>query len=140
MVPKLFFPYSRISNQMWHYRKPAKGCQDFPDLFKQELGCLKDFQLEIQFKPDSKPIFCKPRAVPFAFQEDLTQAYDTGVAKGVWKPTQFNCYGTAVVHIRKKVAAEGSSPPVHVCGDYSVTVNPQLEPHRYPMPLPDNIM
>ena len=30
-------------------------CQDFPDLFKQELGCLKDFQLEIQFKPDSNP-------------------------------------------------------------------------------------
>ena len=97
MVPKLFFPYSRISNQMWHYRKPANGCQDFPDLFKQELGCLKDFQLEIQFKPDSKPIFCKPRAVPFASQDDLTQAYDTGVDKGVWKPTQFNCYETPVV-------------------------------------------
>ena len=115
-------------------------CQDFPDLFKQELGCLKDFQLEIQFKPDSKPIFCKPRVVPFAVQEDLTQAYDTGVAKGVWKPTQFNSYGTPVVPIRKKAAAEGSSPPIRVCGDYSVTVNPQLEPHRYPMPLPDDLV
>ncbi|KAL5469018.1 hypothetical protein EMCRGX_G030193 [Ephydatia muelleri] len=39
-------------------------CQDFPDLFKPELRCLKDRQLEIQFKPDSKPLFCKPRVVP----------------------------------------------------------------------------
>ena len=115
-------------------------CQDFPDRFKQELGCLKDFQLEIQFKLDSKPIFCIPRVIPFAVQEDLTQVYATGVAKGVWKPTQFNSYGTPVVPIRKKPAAEGSSPPIRVCGDYSVTVNPQLEPHRYPMPLPDYLM
>ncbi|KAL5488608.1 hypothetical protein EMCRGX_G017577 [Ephydatia muelleri] len=114
-------------------------CQDFPDLFKPELGCLKDLQLEIQFKPDSKPLFCKPRVVPFALQEDLTQAYDVGIAKGVWRPAQFNSYGTPVVPIRKK-AAEGSNAPLRVCGDYSVTVNPQLEPHRYPMPLPDDLI
>eukprot|EP00731_Ephydatia_muelleri_P001282 Em0001g1282a len=104
-----------------------------------ELGCLKDLQLEIQFKPDSKPLFCKPRVVPFALQEDLTQAYDVGIAKGVWRPAQFNSYGTPVVPIRKK-AAEGSNAPLRVCGDYSVTVNPQLEPHRYPMPLPDDLI
>ena len=114
-------------------------CQDFPDLFKPELGCLKDLQLEIQFKPDSKPLFCKPRVVPFALQEDLTQAYDVGIAKGVWRPAQFNSYGTPVVPIRKK-AAEGSNAPLRVCGDYLVTVNPQLEPHRYPMPLPDDLI
>ena len=114
-------------------------CQDFPDLFKPELGCLKDLQLEIQFKPDSKPLFCKPRVVPFALQEDLTQAYDVGIAKGVWRPAQFNSYGTPVVPIRKK-AAEGSNAPLRVCGDYSVTVNPQLEPHRYLMPLPDDLI
>ncbi|KAL5487223.1 hypothetical protein EMCRGX_G019800 [Ephydatia muelleri] len=62
-------------------------CQDFPDLFKQKLGCLKDFQLEIQFKPDSNPY-------------------------------SFNSYGTPVVPIRKKAAAEGSNP---LCGDYSLS-------------------
>ncbi|KAL5518093.1 hypothetical protein EMCRGX_G003773 [Ephydatia muelleri] len=62
---------------------------------------LKDFQLEVKFKPDAKPIFCKPRVVPFAIQEDLCQAYDAGIAKGVWLPTQFNDYGTPVVPIRK---------------------------------------
>ena len=102
-------------------------CQEFPDLFKPELGCLKDFQLEVKFKPDAKPIFCKPRVVPFAIQEDLCQAYDAGIARGVWLPTQFNDYGTPVV-------------PMRVCGDYSVSVNQQLEPHRHPMPLPEDLM
>ena len=32
-------------------------CQNFPDVFKPELGCLKDFDLDIRFKNDTKPIF-----------------------------------------------------------------------------------
>ena len=43
-------------------------CQNFPDVFKPELGCLKDFELDIRFKNDTRPIFCKPRPVPFALQ------------------------------------------------------------------------
>ncbi|KAL5505229.1 hypothetical protein EMCRGX_G006631 [Ephydatia muelleri] len=85
-------------------------------------------------------VFCKPRVVPFAIQDDLVQAYEAGIAKGVWKSTQFNSYGTPVVPIRKKPSGEGSKPQIRVCGDYSVTVNPQLEPHRYPMPLPEEFM
>ena len=32
-------------------------CQDFSDVFKQELGCFKNFELNIRFKNDTKPIF-----------------------------------------------------------------------------------
>ena len=49
-------------------------CREFPDLFKPELGCLKDFQLEVKFKPEAKPVFCKPRVVPFALLEDMMRA------------------------------------------------------------------
>ena len=49
-------------------------CLEFPDLFKHELGCLK--MLEIKFKTDASPVFCKPRVVPFAIQDDLVQAYE----------------------------------------------------------------
>jgi len=41
-----------------------------------ELGCLRDVQLEVEFKPEARPIFCKPRSVPFAMQEELAQAYN----------------------------------------------------------------
>ena len=40
-------------------------CDKFPDLWKAELGCLKDVEVEVKFKTDAKPGFRKARAVPF---------------------------------------------------------------------------
>nr|KAG5686215.1 hypothetical protein BaRGS_005560 [Batillaria attramentaria] len=75
--------------------------QQGPNLFKEELGCLKDFELEVKFKSDAKPVFHKARPVPFALRDDLTKGYEEGIAKGVWKPVQFNDYGTPVVPIQE---------------------------------------
>ena len=57
----------------------------------------------------------------------------------MWLPTQFNDYGTPVVSIREP-SLPGQPAKLRVCGDYSVTVNQQLEPHRHPMPLPEDLM
>lgn len=115
-------------------------CDEFPDLFKSELGCLKDFELDVKFKEDAKPKFCKPRPVPFAILDELAQVYEAGINKGVWKLAQFNEYGTPVVPIRKAQLPGTAKPALRVCGDYSVTVNPQLETHRQPIPLPEDLM
>ena len=115
-------------------------CKEFPDLWKPELGCLKDYSLEVKFKPDVTPRFCKPRTVPFAVQEDLNQAYDVGIEKGIWKPVKFNEYGTPVVPVRKQSQPNQPSGAVRVCGDYSVFINGQLETHRQPMQLPEDLM
>ena len=45
-------------------RDCQKLCDEFPDLFKPELGCLKDFELEVKFKADVVPVFHKARPVP----------------------------------------------------------------------------
>uniref|UniRef100_A0A5S6QAI4 Peptidase A2 domain-containing protein n=1 Tax=Trichuris muris TaxID=70415 RepID=A0A5S6QAI4_TRIMR len=41
--------------------EPDSTCKklrnQFSDLFKPELGCLKDFELEVSFKPDAKTLF-----------------------------------------------------------------------------------
>ena len=64
-----------------------KLCEEFPNLLKQELGCLKDFELEIAFKPAATPVFQKPWRVPYALQEDLNAAYEAGIQRGVQVPT-----------------------------------------------------
>ena len=115
-------------------------CQNFPDAFKPELCCLKDFELDIRFKNDTKLIFCKPQPVPFALQNELAQAYEAGIKKGVWKMTQFNDYGTRLLPVRKTKLPGQESADIRVCGDYSVTVNSQLETHRQPLPLPEELM
>ena len=115
-------------------------CQEFPDLWKPELGCLKDFTLEVNFKPDTQPIFHRYRPVPFSIEDDLNQAYDAGIAKGIWKPAKFNDYGTPVVPVRKPTLPGQSKGKLRVCGDYSVSINQQLVAHRQPLPLPEDLM
>ena len=72
------------------YVSLQRDCQklsdEFPDLFKPELGCLKDFELEVKFKSDAVPVFHKARPVPFALRDDLVKGYEEGIAIGVWKP------------------------------------------------------
>ena len=114
-------------------------CSEFPDLWKDELGCLRDVVLDVKFKDSAKPKFFKPRSVAYAMQSALNSAIDSGIQKGVWKPVQFNDYGTPVVPLRKQPAADGSRG-IRVCGDYSVFINEQLETHRHPIPLPEDLM
>ena len=68
----------------------------------------------------------------------MEAALQAGITKGIWEPTQFNSYGTPVVPIKKTSKSGPNS--IRVCGDYSVTVNPQLEMHRHPMPQPEDLM
>ena len=107
----------------------SKLRDDYSEIFKPELGCLKDFELEVQFKFDAKPIFCTPRSIPFSIQADLAQAYDAGIAKGVWTPVQLNAWGTPVVPIRKNAKPNSSKASLRVRGDYLTSVNPPLEIH-----------
>jgi len=72
-------------------------------------------------------------------QEELAQAYDVGITRGIWTPTSFNDWGTPVVPVRK-AAQTSNKPALRICGDYSVTISPQLETHRHPLPLPEELM
>ena len=101
---------------------------------------MKNFQLEIKFKPDVTPVFHKARTVPFAIQDDLSRAYDKGIDRGLSTIQRFNDYGTPVVPVRKPLSRSHPNGSIRVCGDYAVTVNSQLETHRQPLPLPEDLM
>jgi hypothetical protein len=45
-----------------------------------------------------------------------------------------------VVPVHKTQQPGQKKPALRICGDYSVTVNPQLEMHRQPMPRPEDLM
>ena len=112
------------------------------DHFKQNLSCAEStttvehvttsgpenslhaacIQLCGEF-PDVKPIFKKPRPVPFSILQDLNEAYEAGIKRGVWELTGFNSYGTPVVPIRKSPLPGQAKASIKVCGNYSVTVN-----------------
>jgi len=84
--------------------------------------------------------FCRLRAVPIPLQKDLSHAYDAGISKGVWTPVTFNSWGTPVVPVRKASLSGETKAGIRVCEDYSISVNSQLETHRHPLPLPEELM
>ena len=43
--------------------------EKFPNLFKDGLGTVKNYQVKLSVDPNAKPKFCKPRSVPFALKE-----------------------------------------------------------------------
>ena len=115
-------------------------CDDYGELFKSELGYLKNFKLEIQAIPEAKPTFFEPRPVPFSMQSDFMQALDAGIKKAIWTQVQFNDWGTPIVPVRKRGQHNASCTHLRVCGDYSATVNPQLKSHHHPLPCPEKVM
>ena len=111
-------------------------CDEYSEMFLPGLGKLKDFELEVQFKKDTKLKFCKHKAVSFVIQYDLSCAYDASIKNRVWKSYKFNSYGTPVVHKRKPVKLE-QPRKIRMCDDHSVTLNSQLEPHLHSIPIPE---
>ena len=53
---------------------------------------------------------------------------------------QLNDYGTPIVSVQNTKLPGQESAGIRVCGVYSVTVNSQLETHRQPLFLPEELM
>eukprot|EP00731_Ephydatia_muelleri_P001780 Em0001g1780a len=70
----------------------------------------------VNFKTDASSVFCKPRVVPIAIQDDLVQAYGAETAKSVWKSTQFNSYGTQSSQLGRNHQGKGPGL-IHLWGD-----------------------
>ena len=48
----------------------------FPEVFRAELGKLKDVKLTIPIPPDATPRFFKPRSVPYALRTRVESEID----------------------------------------------------------------
>ena len=52
-------------------------------MFRDELGTISGFTATLNLRPDSKPVFCKPRPVPFALKEALGKELDRLETAGI---------------------------------------------------------
>ncbi|KAF8790114.1 hypothetical protein HNY73_005187 [Argiope bruennichi] len=75
-------------------------------------------------KPNYKPVFFKPRPVPFALKERIETELKRLVAEDIIEP---------VVPVIKQ------NGNLRICGDYKVTINPGLKIEQYPLPRIEDI-
>ncbi|XP_041969286.1 uncharacterized protein K02A2.6-like [Aricia agestis] len=103
-----------------------KLSREFADVFAPGLGtCTSRFSLRLR---DSKPIFIKARNLPLAMRKPVEAELDRLVQEGTIVKIQNSEYGTPIVPVVKR------NGDIRICGDYKVTVNPQLVREPYPLP------
>ena len=107
--------------------------QNHPNVFKPGLGTVKGITAKLEMKPDARPKFCKARPVPYAVQEAVEAEYNRLESEGIVERVEFSEWATPMVHVPK---ADGTT---RSCGDYAVTVNPQLHVPQYPIPIPEDV-
>ncbi|KAG7308938.1 hypothetical protein JYU34_006209 [Plutella xylostella] len=101
---------------------------EFKELWLDELGCFNKFEVKLQLKDNTKPRFFKSRSVPFALKDKVEEELDRLVCLGILVPVKFSEYATPIVPVLKE------NGKVRIAGDFSVTLNKDLQIEKYPMP------
>ena len=114
---------------------PAMGklLEKYSELFKDDLGCARDVELNIPVDPAVKPIFYKPRTVPLAYREKVDAELERQIKEGLLVPVKWNDWATPIVTCQK------ASGEIRIAADYRLTVNKVTPLEKYPLPKVDEM-
>lgn len=99
-----------------------------PDVFKEEMGCLKGTTANFQIHSEAVPKFYKSRPVPYALRSKVEDELDRLEKDQIIEKLQISNWAAPIVPIVKQ---DGS---VRICGDYKLTANQAAKTDTYPLP------
>lgn len=124
---------SKVINKSTKERLESSSCDDkqvrslineFKDVFSDGLGTIKDFKAQIHLKENAEPKFFPARRVPFPLQKrvefELARLVDDGVLE------EIDTINTPVEWSTPTVNIEKPNGSIRICGDFRVTLNPNL--------------
>ena len=100
----------------------------YSDVFEDKLGTLTSAKAKLTLREDNQAHFCKARAVPHALRPNVEEELRKLQKEGILTKVEWSEWGTPIVPVPKK---DGS---VRICGDYKITVNPEVQAEQYPLP------
>lgn len=104
------------------------------EVFRDELGTLKDITATISVKPDATPKFHKARPLPFAMKEKVEKELERLEESGIISPIKHSEWAAPVVPVTKR------DNTLRLCGDYKVTVNQATNTETYPLPRIEEVL
>ena len=103
------------------------------EVFKDELGTLKDVTVHLDLKEGALPKIFKPRPVPYALKAKVEEELDRLVKLKIYEPVAHSAWAAPVVPVLKP------NGKVRICGDYKVTINPNANSYQYPIPRTEDL-
>ncbi|XP_048579360.1 uncharacterized protein K02A2.6 [Nematostella vectensis] len=107
--------------------------EKYQDVFSDELGCLKGYAAQLHVRDGATPVHQKHRTVPFAIRHQVETELENLEKQGIISPIPNSEWATPVVPVVKK------SGGIRLCGDFKVTLNPELVADSYPLPTLDDL-
>ncbi|XP_048580358.1 uncharacterized protein K02A2.6-like [Nematostella vectensis] len=107
--------------------------EKYQDVFSDELGCLKGYAAQLHVRDVATPVHQKHRTVPFAIRHQVETELENLEKQGIISPITNSEWATPVVPLVKK------SGGIRLCGDFKVTLNPELVADSYPLPTLDDL-
>ena len=75
--------------------------EQYPEVFKQELGTVNQFKATLHMKENVVPVFHKARNVPYTLRPAVEKELDHMQQEGVIVPVEFSEWATTLVCIPK---------------------------------------
>lgn len=102
--------------------------KEYEILFDNNLGLYVYEKIDLKISSDVKPVFCKPRPIPFLLKDKVNEELDILEQKGVISLVDHSDWGTPLVPVLKE---DGG---IRICADYKITINKHLEDVKHPLP------
>ena len=105
----------------------------YPSLFSKKQGNFTGRKVKLVFKPNTVPVQLKPYHVPFALKEKVTNEIKRLTEAGNLEEVNISAWATPIIPVLK------SNGEVRLCGNFKLTVNPNLIVKRHPVPTKEQI-
>ncbi|CAF4799109.1 unnamed protein product [Rotaria sp. Silwood1] len=114
--------------------KLQASLQKYKNVLNKELGHCTKVQAHIQLKPDAIPKFFKPRPIPFAYLEGVKEEIQRNVEAGIIERIDTSSWAAPIVPVKKP------NGKIRICGDFKVTINPQILIDQHPIPSIEELL
>lgn len=102
-------------------------------VFREELGTITPYKVQLHVRESAKPKFCRARQVPFSLKSAVNEELERMESEGVLKKVDVSEWATPLVIVPKK------NNKVRLCGDYRITINAVMDIDQYPLPRAEDI-
>lgn len=110
-----------------------KLIEDYPAAFKKSIGKIEGMTARLYVKSNARPVFRKARQVPFALKQKIEETLNKLENEGVLTKVDTSEWATPIVPVQKK------NGDIRICGDFKITVNPNLHVDEHPLPTVDEL-